>query len=162
MLLEHTRVTRGIRNHPRYTPAMANNLGSAHIARRLLNNIQTNDFSSISTKELPLAPGVVAKATENAPKENFQEALGFAIMGRNAKLLVDILDRCRPLKEEDVFVLYPLHLATSYLDGATSCCQILQILGYYIDCAELDTRKLLVNTLGHTVLDNVMITILYN
>ena len=59
---------------------------------------------------------------------------------------------------QQVRKLSPLHLATTYLDGSKVCCEIVGIL-LFSDW-ELNYRSSDVNNLGHTVFDNLMITIL--
>jgi hypothetical protein len=82
-------------------------------------------------------------------------------MGRNADLVKKLYQQFRDQKKE-VGDLYPFHLAISFLDGATSCCNILYVLGSSLP--ELHTlqkkRELYVNDLGHTLLDALMISIL--
>jgi|SRR6266516_104831 len=50
---------------------------------------------------------------------------------------------------------YPLHLATSYLDGSSACCTIFDAIAHSGLAKVTD-----VNNLNHTVFDNLMIAIL--
>jgi hypothetical protein len=127
--------------------------------QKLQDNLESNDFSSINTNELPIAVGAVATAAQNSPKEIFEEALGFAIIARNPVLVNELLDK-QENERYDVSALNPLHLATTYLDGSTSCCQILDIL--LITLSDAGHRPSFTDSIGHTVLDNLMITILKN
>jgi hypothetical protein len=128
---------------------------------RLTAGLQSNDFSNITTSRLPVGVPLIAKATANAPDVLLQEALGFAIMGRNPELVEELsyqLD-CDAVELKD---FYPLHMAVSFLDGATSCCNTFNAV---IKCpfglkSVRDRRILYVNNLGHTVLDSLMIAIL--
>ncbi|KAG9228623.1 hypothetical protein BJ875DRAFT_526067, partial [Amylocarpus encephaloides] len=52
--------------------------------------------------------------------------------------------------------LYPCHLATTYLDGSKTCCNILDASVNNLEC----WLSLYTNNYGHTVLDNLFITIL--
>lgn len=124
---------------------------------RLRTGLESNNFSSIESDHLPVAISQLATAAERSPNELLQEALGFAIMGRNADLVEELLGR---MEESDVssWELYPLHLAISYLDGSKSCCTILSHLSLNLSFNSL--RKCSVNELGHTILDNFMIAIL--
>ena len=129
--------------------------GPTDFTKKLCDNLQSNNFSNIAVNEMPIAVNQIANAAQRSPEELDIEALGFAIMGRNVDLLVDHLE------DDDVGFdssgLYPFHLAISYLDGAKTCCTVL-------DCLEvnrpLSLRKLYVNDLGHTILDQLMIAIL--
>jgi len=124
---------------------------------RLRDNLMHHDFSSINRENLPLAVGVVGEAAERSQDQLLIEALGFSIMGRNPSLVANILRKAIDA-ELDLEALYPLHLATTYLDGSKSCCQVLHLIGMAVG----DDRKSYINELGHTVLDNIMITILKN
>jgi hypothetical protein len=116
-----------------------------------------HDFSSINRENLPLAVGVVGEAAERSQDQLLIEALGFSIMGRNPSLVANMLQKAIDA-ELDLEALYPLHLATTYLDGSKSCCQVLHLIGMAVG----NDRKSYINELGHTVLDNIMITILKN
>lgn len=129
---------------------------------KLISGLEHNDFSTIETNGLPLAVPQIVKATEKAPDVLLREAFGFAIMGRNLDLIVELLYRIERTKM-NMIGFYPLHLATSFLDGVTSCCNILgELLVFYSSISHSihNIRDLYVNDLGHTVLDNLMISIL--
>lgn len=120
----------------------------------LRDNLESNDFSRFKENDLPVAIPTVAKATKRSPNELLEESLVFAIIARNEELVGDILKKIINSKR-DISSLHPLHLATSYLDGAKTCCNILSLL---YDVSNL--KDMYINHLGHTVLDNLMITIL--
>lgn len=128
--------------------------------QRLRDNFATNDFSDLKAEDLPIAIGTVAKAVEHSPGVLFEEALGFAIMGRNP-ILVDELLQQWTKEKSDISSLYPFHLAITYLDGSRSCCQVFALLGTCLD-REARDKGILTNGLGHTLLDNLFITILRN
>lgn len=127
---------------------------------RLVNGLATNDFSNIPAAELPIAVPHLFKAAGRSPDELFKEALRFSIMSRNDKLMEGLLEQL-PKNKIDISGLYPLHLATSYLDDA-SCCTVFKSLAY--DDLGKDSfrerREFYINEFGHTVLDNLMIAIL--
>jgi hypothetical protein len=128
---------------------------------KLISGLGNNDFSTIETTRLPLAVPQIAKATEKAPDVLLREALGFAIMGRNLDLTNALLGRIKDAKI-NITGFYPLHLAANFLDGVTSCCNILGGLlkaSYGLDSMR-EIRDLYINDLGHTVLDSLMINIL--
>ncbi|KAE8448090.1 hypothetical protein EG329_009855 [Mollisiaceae sp. DMI_Dod_QoI] len=123
--------------------------------QKLAEALQTNAFSTLEKDQLPLSMSHVAKAAENS-KELLLEALGFSIISRNVGLLVELIKKANDVHAE-VSSLYPYHLATSYLDGAETCCNLLHDLA---DNLEVNLRQNYTNALGHTVLDNLMIAIL--
>ncbi|KAH0553065.1 hypothetical protein GP486_006742 [Trichoglossum hirsutum] len=125
---------------------------------RLRNNLASNDFSNIDTIALPVAVNQVARAAEKSPKVLLVEAIGFSIIGHNRDLLSGLLGEAKETNVE-IDELYPFHLATSYLDGSSTCCDVLGELVLHGSFGPTP-RKLYQNNLGHTVLDNLMIVIL--
>ena len=123
---------------------------------KLSDSLESNAFSSVKVVDLPIAADHVSRAARHSPKELLEEALGFSIMSRNEDLVDDLL---RKLTSEglDNSGLYPFHLAVTYLNGSRTCCIILEMLELH--CPR-SLRKLYVNDLGHTVLDQLMIAIL--
>ena len=126
-----------------------------NFTKKLCDNLESNDFSNIGIDKMPIAVNQIAGAARRSPGELAIEAFGFAIMGRSLELLWDHSEK------DDIDLdssgLYPFHLAISYLDGARTCCCVLE----YLECTRpLSLRKLYVNDLGHTVLDQLMIAIL--
>ena len=75
-------------------------------------------------------------------------------MGRNVELVGDLIRQIQKA-EIDISSLHPGHLAISYLDGAKSCCNILDLI-----CLNFRRKDININHLGHTILDNLMIAIL--
>src|SRR5436190_5182033 len=55
------------------------------IHERLRNNLESNDFSSISERELPAAVPTIARAIGRSPNELLEESFAFTIMGRNVE-----------------------------------------------------------------------------
>jgi hypothetical protein len=129
---------------------------------RLKENIESNGFSSINLSQVPLSISAVVKAIRSSPNQLLEEAIGFSIMGRNVPLLHDLLQKARKAKLVPSN-LNPFHLAASYLDGSKTCCLILKEL---LSNAPHEWRPKrgngCTNDLGHTILDNLMITILRN
>ncbi|OCL03760.1 hypothetical protein AOQ84DRAFT_418262 [Glonium stellatum] len=127
---------------------------------RLKNGLETNDFSTAKAHDLPVAVDQIAAAVERSPEELVVEAIGFSIIGHNIELLATQIANVKKKRlEVDIEVLYPLHLAASYLDGAGTCCKILKCLIYsYIPGYSVIRNYQ--NTFGHTVLDNLFISIL--
>lgn len=122
---------------------------------QLQNALENNDFSNIAADRLPLAVSQIVKGIKRSGNELFLESFAFTIMARNVPLLNDMLNK---IIDEylDVEATHPLHLATSYLDGGSTCCLILDKL-----CLSLPRLKThYTNDYGHTVLDNLMMTIL--
>jgi hypothetical protein len=129
---------------------------------RLKENLESNDFSSIKLSQVPLSVSAVVKAVKSSPSHLLEEAIGFSIMGRNASLLYDLLQKAEEVKLAPSN-LNPLHLATSYLDGSKACCLILKELFRHAPIEWLArTKNNSINDFSHTILDNLMITILRN
>ena len=128
---------------------------SSEYAKKLSDSLESNDFSNVKPDDLPIAVDHIARAARRSPNELLEEAFGFSIMSRNWSLVADLCKR--NAGRFDVTGLYPFHLAVSYLDGSKTCCGILEELEL-ADPRSL--RKLYINDLGHTVLDQLMIAIL--
>jgi hypothetical protein len=129
---------------------------------RLKENLESNEFSSINLSQVPLSVSAVVKAVKSSPHQLLEEAIGFSIMGCNISLLYDLLQKAKEVKLV-ASNLNPFHLATSYLDGSNTCCLIFRELSLHAPSEwQLRGRKNNTNDLGHTLLDNLMITILRN
>jgi len=136
--------------------------GGIHaFAESLQESLESNEFSTIEVRELPISAGQIIRAVKRSPKQLLEEAFGFSIMARNRTLVFDMLEAIE--SDGDDFVLhdlYPLHLASSYLSGSTTCCGIFDDIVQGMPAGEASIRKLYTNHLNHTVLDNLMIAIL--
>ncbi|KAK5454309.1 hypothetical protein LTS15_006309 [Exophiala xenobiotica] len=130
------------------------------LEERLQQGLENNDFSNIESARLPMGVSQIVKAVKRSPNELLLESLCFSIMARNEPLVAQMLDKVKAAGL-DVKTTYPLHIATSYLDGGSTCCNILDLL-----CGSLFARgysrpsDVYINDHGHTVLDNLMLTIL--
>jgi hypothetical protein len=127
------------------------------LSARLRNALEHNDFSPTPTTSLPVAIPVIARAAERSPDELLLEALGFSIMSRNLEQVNATMAKILDLDIEYLSI-YPLHMATTYLDGSKTCCDILSLLAKDLDGPQL--REFFVNELGHTVWDTLMISII--
>src|SRR5579871_15222 len=125
-------------------------------SKKLILNLQSNNFSSIPETSLHISVPHVLKESDELSEQFLLESVRVAIMGHNQKLLNDLLSQIQE-SDLDIAEIFPFHLAATYLDGAATCC-------YIFDCLVHKTNDLLrsnyVNDLGHTVLDTLMITIL--
>ena len=133
--------------------------------KRLLNNLESNDFSNIKSGTLPMAVPHIVKAFEKSGNELLEEAIGFSIIARNLELFYNLIDKWRSTSKSErteamdkIRKLNPLHLATTYLDGSKACCTMVNAL--LSTDLELNFRASSVNSLGHTVFDNLLIAIL--
>jgi hypothetical protein len=124
----------------------------------LRNGLESNDFSNLRAVDLPVAVPQIAKAARASPEELLVESLGFSIMGRNADLIDQLTEQLYDY-EADFAGFYPFHLATSYLDGSRTCCNVLDLLVSALPLS-ISLRQTYTNDLGHTILDNLMIAIL--
>ena len=136
-------------------PAWHSSCYSRKYTERLSDTLESNDFSNIRVDDLPIAVDQIATAARRSPDELLEEALGFSIMSRNRDLMLDLLEQIG--SRNDLAGLFPFHLAVTYLDGSKTCCMVLEDL---VCWRPLSLRKLYVNDLGHTVLDQLMIAIL--
>lgn len=128
---------------------------SEEFTRKLVNSLESNNFSNVRPDDMPIAVDQIARAARSSPNQLLEEALGFSIMSRNLELVEDLLGKFR--ERFDVAGLHPFHLACTYLDGSKTCCGIIAAL---VESYPLSLRKSYVNGLGHTVLDQLMIAIL--
>jgi hypothetical protein len=127
------------------------------IEEKIVDALQTNSFSSLSVGELPFSTAKVASAAMKSPNEILVETIGFSIIAGNLDLLGALLQKARSNKV-DLSSLYPFHLAISYLRGSKTCCNILdRIHSVPLGIWPLKSPY---NSLGHTTIDNLMITIL--
>jgi hypothetical protein len=127
------------------------------IEEKIVDALQTNSFSSLPVGELPFSSAKVAIAARESPNEILVETIGFSIIAGNLDLLETLLKKAR-LTKVDLSSLYPFHLAMSYLRGSKTCCNILDSL--HSVPQEIRPSKSPYNSLGHTTIDNLMITIL--
>ena len=128
---------------------------SSEYTKKLSDSLESNDFSNVSPGDLPIAMDQVARAARRSPDELLEEAFGFSIMSRNLYLVIDLCEKYE--NRFDVTGLYPFHLAVSYLDGSKTCCSVLEQL---VMADPRSLRKLYINDVGHTVLDQLMVAIL--
>ena len=128
---------------------------------RLRNNLENCDFSNIYSEDLPIAIPEVMRRTVKSEADLLFEAFGFAIMGRNTRLLIEVSSKIKYSAEEiDIGALFPLHLAISYLDGGETCCSFLEVLLRRLFYLGAFPPYLYINDIGHTLLDGLMIAIL--
>ena len=128
---------------------------STAFTKKLSDNLKSNDFSNVAANDIPVAVDQIAGAAQRSAREFQEEALGFSIMSGNSELVADLIQEIG--KDIVDSKLYPFHLAISHLKGAKDCCLV---LGELLLNYPPSLRKLFVNDLGHTVLDQVMIAIL--
>ena len=140
-------------------PTWPRSTNSEGYTEKLSENLESNDFSSVKVDDLPIAVDHIARAARSSPAELLEEALGFSIMSRNVDLTKDLLEKMEC--KTDIAGRYPIHLAVTYLDGSKTCCSIFnEVVKRNLDRNRLFLRKLYVNELGHTILDQLMIAIL--
>jgi hypothetical protein len=126
--------------------------------QKLQQSLETNSFSAVDRAILPVSAMDIAKAVKQSPEELFKQSFAFAMIGRNVPLVEQLCERAR-IEKIDLSDIHPYHLATTHLDGARSCCQILRLIQGHLG------NKLPPNVLGpagYTVLHNLMIAILRN
>jgi hypothetical protein len=120
--------------------------------------LEDNNFSNLNSNDLPLALVQITKTTKRSPKELLQEGFGFSLVARNEEVFWKLLPRAAETCFEGSGI-YPFHLLTSFLDGSKTCCNLLDAALNKI-AEHSSVEKLYINNHGHTVLDNLMMTIL--
>ena len=120
----------------------------------LTQGLGSNHFSDIEAENLPVALPKIVQALESSKDAFSEETLGFSIMARNLEMVREILERER-VSDQTLGRMRPLHLAVTYLDGSRACCAVVDALLGGAPFRASDT-----NTLGHTVFDCLMMTIL--
>ena len=129
---------------------------------RLLNGLASNSFSDVISNDLPIALAPIVQASQGVSTALLQEAYGFSIMARNIEETTRLQNQMSVDESRDLsHRLKPVHLATTFMDGAKTCCRMLNTLlfEYNDECGGL-FRSAERNSLGHTVMDNLMIAIL--
>jgi hypothetical protein len=125
---------------------------------KLQGALESSSFSTLDPKDLPMAVAKIAKATRSSPRELLQESFAFSLVARNEKIFWSLLERVSNFNFENTGI-YPLHLLTTFLDGSKTCCNLLDAaLNQLAEQTCID--RIYVNNHGHTVLDNLFISIL--
>lgn len=118
--------------------------------------LKSNTFSNVAEDDVPLSIDAISKQRQQSNRQRSQEEIGFAIMTRNAELLSDLLGLPNGIDDvtcQTLNNMNALHLAATYLDGSKQCCMILDTLS----SQGLRNPR---DQFGHTVLDNLFISIL--
>jgi hypothetical protein len=125
-----------------------------NIQDRLRDGLEANNFSNVKSEDLPVAVSSVLRSKPRSPEDLLLESISFSIIGRNLDLLVELLAKVRG-RDADISGINPLHLATTYLDGGRTCCNILDVL----ICWGVHPRQYL-DEREHTALDSLLVVIL--
>ncbi|KAF2101321.1 hypothetical protein NA57DRAFT_53297 [Rhizodiscina lignyota] len=123
--------------------------------QKLQDNLQNNDFSTVGTERVPISVNKLVETVQKSPGVILQEAITFAIVGRNYDLLDSLLKRAADSRVSTDNI-YPLHLAATYLDGSRTCCHIMDLLAFS------GPNRMVINASGYTVLDTLFLAILRN
>jgi len=118
-----------------------------------------NTFSATPTADLPISTASISQSVQQDPRALAFDALRMAIMAGNPTTVSDALVTIGGDSDEvidDIHTIYPYHLAAAFLDGGNTCCATFWELTQYDE----DGRRHVVNDLGHTILDSLMISIL--
>ncbi|KAI1646935.1 uncharacterized protein F4817DRAFT_338875 [Daldinia loculata] len=125
----------------------------------LAQGLQENQFSSVKAEELPFATDEIVKTAERSRDELEAEAFGFAIMSRNIDVINEIIGDYKGRLPDSFLTIFPFHLAARFLDGARTCCLIMEILLNLLqDSSSIGTNY--IDGSGFTVLDTFFVTIL--
>ena len=97
-------------------------LSTRSFTETIQQGLETNSFTKVRMRDLPIGLGQIVKAVKRSPNELLVEALGFSIMGRNIELVMKTIFEIRMKERSESSVnisgLHPFHLATTYLDGS--------------------------------------------
>ncbi|PQE32433.1 Clr5 domain protein [Rutstroemia sp. NJR-2017a WRK4] len=129
------------------------------VEQKLYDGLESNHFSTVDINILPVSATQIVEAVRDSPAKLLGQAFGFAIIARNRAMISNILERVREGEHMDIVDLFPYHLATAFLNGSRKSWNIFNQI---IDGLKHENPliRLYINDKGHTVLDNLMITIL--
>ena len=120
--------------------------------KKMFSGLKQNSFSAVDIESLPVAIPQFISSSRATDESMAADAFQLAIMGRNVNLLRTLLDEDPEMALEKKNDL--LFLATTYLDGHRSCCTMIDAIGCRI------TKPGYVNARGHSIFDNMMLTII--
>ncbi|RYP70411.1 hypothetical protein DL769_004966 [Monosporascus sp. CRB-8-3] len=138
-------------------PTWTSSVDARTFSETINEGLEHNAFSRCPGDDMPFSIEAISRQRQKSSRQRTQEDIGFAIMSRNLDLLVSLLDELVDSYEDDepneiLDEMRSLHLAATYLDGSRQCCLIMQQLS---SCSGA-----LLDQFGHTVLDNIFLTIL--
>ncbi|KAH6889439.1 hypothetical protein B0T10DRAFT_513945 [Thelonectria olida] len=142
------------------SPQSSDNAGSSSgsFVEFLHQSIKTNDFTSTQQCDLPIDKDVIVQSLERDPTILLLDAWRQAIIAGNDELLWDLYFDNREQAPEGLEAIHPFHLAASYLDGGHTCCMPLTTLSDTLGPTYAFHHN--VDSLGHTILDALMVSIL--
>ncbi|KAI0836847.1 hypothetical protein F5Y06DRAFT_304950 [Hypoxylon sp. FL0890] len=119
-----------------------------------------NIFTAVQVEDIPLAADSILKTVDKFPGKLQAECLGFAIMSRNRNAISSIInDLSTSDLRKGVSSTYPFHLAAKFLDGAKTCCLVMEQLIFELRLFNsIDDNY--IDNYGCTVLDTLFVTIL--
>ncbi|RYP20950.1 hypothetical protein DL765_002487 [Monosporascus sp. GIB2] len=139
-------------------PTWTSSVDARSFSETINEGLERNAFSKCLDNEIPFSAEAISRQRQKSSRQRKQEEIGFAIMSRNRDLLWDLLDNedyddseideALDICEE----MRALHLAATYLDGSRQCCLIINVLPV--------SSGVQLDQFGHTVLDNIFLTIL--
>ncbi|KAI5460096.1 hypothetical protein BGZ63DRAFT_490428 [Mariannaea sp. PMI_226] len=129
------------------------------ISTTMSQGLRQGDFTAIESHDVPLATDVLVDAAEKSKEELDAEAYGFAIMSRNMKVIIDMVEKYDDELPETMGEVFPFHLAARHLDGAKTCCSVFELLlNLMHESNSIGVRY--IDGHGHTVLDAFFVKIL--
>ncbi|KAI1469401.1 uncharacterized protein F4812DRAFT_470365 [Daldinia caldariorum] len=129
------------------------------IVATITQGLQENPFSSIDAEDLPLAADAIVKAVQKSPDGLKAEAFGFAIRLRNKDIMEQIIKSYGGELPEAYPSIFPFHVTARYLDGAKTCCLVMNTLVNILHGANTINMRY-VDDSGFTVLDTLLVSIL--
>ena len=137
-------------------PTWKNGVDAEAFSKTISEGLESNTFSKCSNDDVPLSLETISQQREKSTRQRHIEELSFAIVSRNPDLFLNLekkieendgLDELGDILPE----VRGLHLAATYLDGSRQCCMLFDAIRYHRESYD---------QFGHTVLDNIFITIL--
>ncbi|KAF4341644.1 hypothetical protein FBEOM_4381 [Fusarium beomiforme] len=144
-----------------YTPAPDDDIDAAIPAAAFQDSIHdsivSGNFATVQADSLPFSHEKIIQCLSDNPAALKMDSFKLAIMSGNHELLYSLLgSESREIRNE-LRSQFPFHLAASFISGGGSCCSILGEL-LYLGAPALP--KYNIDDLGHTILDNLMVSIM--
>jgi hypothetical protein len=122
------------------------------------DSITHNTFAADPPELLPLSSELISSSVQENPDILLVDAWRMAIMAGNSDLLWKMFDEHGEEAPDEIERIHPLHLAATYMSGATSCCLVFHELPFYLGASFAFHHN--IDDMGHTILDTLMLTIL--
>ncbi|RYP46237.1 hypothetical protein DL768_007504 [Monosporascus sp. mg162] len=134
-------------------PTWTSSVDASIFSETVNEGLGHNAFSKCPDDDMPFSAEAISQHRQKSSRQRKQEDIAFAIMARNFDLLSGLLDGDEIDEVYDICEeMRASHLAATYLDGSRQCCLIISALPIFPETP--------LDQFGHTVLDNIFLTIL--